>query len=488
MTLQERNDKGQYLSESEKVLLALQHPAVFLESITELDGAPTVLEPYQIRFLNDMSPFRWVSKSRQIGFSTILAGEVTVKAITNTGYKANIISINREEASDKIDIARNFYHSLPDGLADIGLKPPLWNDSAHEIAFHRPPDTSQIISQPASAAVRGGKKDIYFDEFAHIRDARKLYLAAIPAITRGDGRISIISTPLGQSGMFYDIGTDEMNYPEYSRHTVPWWECSIMVKPGMMEEALAMAAGMDTEARLKKYGTDKLISIFNSFGGDFIGFQTEYEAVFVDESTAYYPWSLIVDCVDDDKVPLWRDLPPNWEPDGHVSIGVDLAKTRDETVFTVVEFVTVGTEIQPFVRYVRTSQDDYADQLDELLSLAKRSKASRVSIDQTGVGAFFVEQAKRRANEVPGCVIEGIVFTNAKKERWATTFKGDLQLRKIHLPRKPELLRQIHGISRSKTEANFFKFSGKPHDDYFWSLMLGLYGEGRVPARISVLG
>lgn len=260
-----------------------------------------------------------------------------------------------------------------------------------------------------------------------------------------------------------------------------------MVRPGWIEEAMALASTLDTEERIRRYGTDKLLSIFRGFGGDLIGFQTEYEATFVDESTAYYPWSLIVDNIDDDGCPIWKDLPPGWEPTGHVAIGVDLAKSRDETVFTVIEFIDRGGELHPHVRYVRATQDDYRDQLNDLLVLARRAKASRVSIDQTGVGQFFVEQAKLRAKEVPGCTIEGVVFTNPKKEKWATTFKGDLQLRKVHLPRLPALTRQIHGIQRTKTEANFYKFAGQ-HDDYFWSLMLGLYGEGRVPARITVLG
>ena len=256
-----------------------------------MDGQPFHLEPYQIRYLNDSSFFRIINKSRQIGFSTILSGEVTHAAAVRNAYKANIVSINQKEAADKIEIARNLYHSIPDSFKDHEpiLKPVLWTDSDTELSFHRPPHTSSIISQPASAAVRGGRKDIYFDEFAHIRDAVKLYRAATPAITRGNSRLTIISTPLGQSGLFYDIMTDEKSYPQYSRHAVPWWECSAMVKPGLYDESLALAAAVEgSEERVLKYGTDKLHVIYEGFGGDLIGFQTEYEASFADEATAYF--------------------------------------------------------------------------------------------------------------------------------------------------------------------------------------------------------
>lgn len=398
-------------------------------------------------------------------------------------YKANIVSINQKEAADKITIAGNLYHSIPDEFTETDpvLKPVLWTNSNDEISFHRPPITSSIISQPASAAVRGGRKDIYFDEFAHIRDAVKLYRAAMPAITRGDSRLTIISTPLGQSGLFYDIASNVQAYPEYSRHAVPWWECSAMVKPELYEEALALASAVEgSEERVLKYGTDKLHIIYNGFGGDLIGFQTEYEATFADEATAYFTWDLIVNCTDN-ELPVLREWNSGYEAQGYISIGVDLAKERDQTVFTVVEHNEDGTKK---VLFTRATQEDYSDQFEYLTNLVKATKASRVTIDQTGVGQKFVEDAKRL---ISGTNIEGVVFTNAKKERWATTFKGAMQTGSVSWPNIQDLRRQIHDIKRTKTEANFYKFAGKA-DDYFWSLMLALYGEGRVPARMSFVG
>jgi phage FluMu gp28-like protein len=456
-----------------------------LETLTELDGGPFRLEPYQIRYLNDQSFFRIVNKSRQIGFSTILSGEVVHAASVRQAYRANIISINQKEASDKIEIARNLYHSIPDDFKESKpqLKPVLWTDADTEISFHRPPSTSVIISQPASSAVRGGRKDVYFDEFAHIRDANKLYRAAMPAITRGNSRLTIISTPLGQSGLFYDIFSNEQAYPEYSRHAVPWWECSAMVKPELYEEALALAAEVEgSEERVLKYGTDKLRIIFNGFGGDLIGFQTEYEASFADEATAYFTWDLIVNCTDNDAQ-IWKEWRPSYDAAGYLSIGVDLAKERDQTVFTVVEH----NDDQKKVLFTRATQEPYNEQFAYLQNLIAAVKPNRVSIDQTGVGATFVEDAKRL---IPHANIEGIVFTNAKKERWATQFKGDMQVGRVSWPNIGDLRRQIHGIRRTKTEANFYKFAaeGSGHDDYFWSLMLAMYGEGRVAPRISFVG
>lgn len=430
-----------------------------------------------------------VNKSRQIGFSTIIAAEALHAAATRAAYKANFVSINQTEAADKIQIARTFYHSIPEELrkSEPQLKPTLWADSEMELSFHLPPNVSELISQPASSAIRGGKKDIYFDEFAHVRDAKKLYQAALPAITRGEGRITVVSTPLGQSGLFYDICAKPDDYPEYSRHAIPWWECGVMcASPEHQAEALAEWTRFDTKTRVDKWGSAKIKMIFSSFGTDIQGFATEYEATFVDELASYLPWSLIVDAVADDEFKPFSQgthLPIGWEPEGDVSIGVDLAKERDESVFTVVE--TVG-EDDPhrYVRYVYATQASYEEQWRTLEKLIARVKARRVTIDQTGVGNVFIERA--RESRFSG-VIEGVVFTNKNKEEWATSLKGDLQLGSLHLPRHSELMRQMHNIQRVKTEAGFYRFTGKPRDDYFWSLCLALYGEGRTPVRISFL-
>lgn len=380
------------------------------------------------------------------------------------------------------------YHSIPESLEGTIFKPPLYIDSADKIALHSPPHVSTIHSQPASAAVRGGSKDIYFDEAAHIRDFPKLYQAALPAISRGNKRMTIISTPLGQSGLFYDIISDTDAYPEYSRHNVPWWEYSGFVKEGAYADALAECPTLDTLQRLQLYANPKIMSIFKGFGNDTQAFQTEYEATFVDELSAYYPWSLIIEATDD-NLPVWHSVPNFWEPEGHVSIGVDLAKAKDESVFTVVETLNHGTEEDPeyhhYVRYVRNTQEDYETQWNDIKNLVRRTKATRVTIDQTGLGQVFVEQAKSD-HEVTSGVVEGSVFTNSKKERWATSLKGAMQAGTVHWPRIPDLMRQVHGIQRKKSEAGFYKFAGK-NDDYFWSLCLAIYGEGRTPPRISAL-
>jgi phage FluMu gp28-like protein len=451
-------------------MLALfkEYPALFLEALTETRGSPTRLEPYQVNFLNDRSKFRAVAKSRQIGYSWIISGEGLHRILVSSGKKVNYVSINQKEASDKINYAKQFYHTIPE---ESGFKAPIYTSAEFEFSVHNHPDTSYLVSQPASAAIRGGEKDIYFDEFAFVRDAKKLYDAALPATTRGNSRMTVVSTPLGQSGLFFDIVNDRQSYPDYSVHIVPWWECTIMSRD--VAESTALAPDYDTDQRVQRWGTDSIRSIYLNMGLD--AFQQEYECNFADEAVNYYPWGTIIGCVDDS---LNQGLLP---PGLAYSVGIDLAKKIDKTVITIASH-DEETGVSTIHKTIET-RDSYENQAQNIEELIKRLKPARVTVDATGVGEVIAERLQSKF----GGIIEGVTFDVHNKQKWATSFKGDLQTQKVRFPRKRELLKEIHNIERTKSEAGNYLFKARSgeHDDYFWSAMLALYGRGRVPPSIS---
>ena len=420
--------------------------------------------------------------------------ETTHRSNVARNYNANIVSTGEEEAKEKLRVGDQLWSSIPVEFEELGLKPIRWRNAEDALAFHEPPYTSTIMSKPGTSAVRGGRKDMYYDEAAFIKEFPKLWQAGLPAITRGEGKVTVVSTPMGESGLYYELWKDG----RFSKHTVPWWESRFMVKGAesaefpydVVAEAVEFAPQMDTEERLRRFGSPKLIDIFEvGLRGDLVAFKTEYECTFVDESDAFFPWDLI-NKNKDTELPVWKRWYDSYEPKGEISIGVDLAKKRDETVMTVVEHV--GEE--KFIRYIHATQDDYEVQFEQLKDLVRRTRARRVTIDESGVGEPFMEKARAGRLETSGNV-EGVVFTQANKEKWATTFKGDLQsnieggTQKIHLPAHKELLEQIHGVKRTRTENGFFKFAAEKdkRDDYFWSLMLALYGVGRVPVSFRRL-
>lgn len=391
-----------------------------------------------------------------------------------------------------MNIAGMLWASIPDQFRETGLKPIKYQDSKEKLAFHMPPRVSTIVSKPGTSAIRGGKKDMYYDEAAFIAEFPSLYQAGLPAITRGQGRVTVVSTPYGESGLYYEL----WNESKWSHHKVPWWESRFMVRGGInpdgspnyepVYEATALAPDMDTQTRIDRFASDKLKEIWETgVRKDIIVFQTEYECMFVDEAEAYYPYDLIMSCKDE-TLRIFRNWPQGYEAKGDITIGVDLAKERDSTVFTVVDHYERDGMMHHEVVYLYVTQEDYADQFVMLRNLVQASQARRVSIDATGPGQIFYERAAREGfgREVK---LEGINFTNKKKEEWATEFKGDLQLRTVSYPNHSELINQIHGIKRTKTPTSLFRFAGDK-DDYFWSLMLGVYGEGTRPVRFYKIG
>lgn len=405
-------------------------------------------------------------------------------ACTTSSYESNIISVNQEEASSKLRTAAALWASIPNELEPYGYKPVKFRDAEDALAFHMPPDTSTIISKPGTHAVRGGAKSIYFDEAAFIEKFERLYQAGAPAALRGENRVTVISTPLGESGLYHEIITNRERFPDYTIHTFPWWESRYMVREGALADAIALAPTMGTEARVLQFGNPKLIGLFRN-SPDAQTFMTEMECVFVDETEAFFPWELVTKAKAEE---LKNTLEFQKDAQSEISIGVDLAKKRDQTVFTVIEHFNNVPEGHPVweVRYVEQTQASYEDQFKRLREIVAKTGAKRVSIDETGVGAIFVERAKREGLG-RGSQVEGIVFTHDLKEKWATKFKADLQRERGRYPAHTELMRQVHGIRRKKSETGFYRFSGDP-DDIFWSLQLGIYGRGVNPVKFYALG
>jgi hypothetical protein len=85
----------------------------FLCGLASFDDEPLVLEPYQIAFLQNRSRFRWVTKSRQVGFSFLFALEALARCHLREKHTAVFVSYNLDDAKEKILVARQVHEELP---------------------------------------------------------------------------------------------------------------------------------------------------------------------------------------------------------------------------------------------------------------------------------------------------------------------------------------------------------------------------------------
>ena len=84
----------------------LSTEAGFIGGICRFDDEPIVLEPYQLAFLQNTSRFRWVTKSRQVGYSFIVALEALARCHLRDGHTSVFVSFNQDDAKEKILVAR----------------------------------------------------------------------------------------------------------------------------------------------------------------------------------------------------------------------------------------------------------------------------------------------------------------------------------------------------------------------------------------------
>src|SRR5262245_21116406 len=113
------------------------------------EGEPIVLEPFQTAFLQNRSKFRWVTKSRQVGYSFICALEALARCHLRDGYTAIFVSYNFADSVEKVRIARAAYEEMP-----VAYRKPLASDAKTELAFEsnsRGHPVSRIISMPSKA-------------------------------------------------------------------------------------------------------------------------------------------------------------------------------------------------------------------------------------------------------------------------------------------------------------------------------------------------
>jgi phage FluMu gp28-like protein len=251
----------------------LQTEVGFITGLCRYADAPIVLEPFQIAFLRNTSPFRWVTKSRQVGLSFVMALEALARCHLQDNHCAVFISYAQEEAKEKVLLARQVYEDLP-----LEYQKRLVTDAKTELAFEssgKSKRLSRIVSVP-SKAPRGKHGSVYMDEIAHYVADREVYSGSTALVLRAQGQLTGCSTPLGRRGVFWEIATEELRkYPQYARQWVPWWLSSSFSLDA--RAAAALAASLPTEERVARFGKPPLLQQFDSLPLE--DFQQEFECV-----------------------------------------------------------------------------------------------------------------------------------------------------------------------------------------------------------------
>jgi len=434
-------------------------------------------ERFQVAHLNDDSTFRIENKSRQIAWSWLIAAEATAEAILDK-QSSIFVSISLDEAKEKIRYARTVFENLE----GVHL-PKIVSDNQLLLEFD---NGARLISHSSKAPRGKARFNVYLDEFAHVQRDRQIYTGTLPIISKG-GRLRIGSSPMGASGVFWEIDTQSMRaYPGYTRRRTPWWEVEAFCLN--VNEAKNLAPAMLTSERVEMFGNDRIKAIYANMPLE--DFQQEYEAEYVDETTAWITWEEIKQNQDADLLcgigaGRGNDLSrinaaiaslKQWLAEKKVetafSGGMDIGRTRNTSELYLVGEST--TKTYPLRLALTMDNTEFNDQESVIMSVMANLPVKKLLIDQTGIGRNLAENASKKFPTK----VEGVDFTNATKALWAGNTKMVMQQRKAPIPIDRELAYQIHSIKKLITPSKNVVFdterNEKHHADKFWALALAI--------------
>ncbi len=444
---------------------------------TDVDDAKW--EPFQRQFLNDENPLAVYNKSRQIAWSWTAAGKSLYRA-SQLGRKSLFLSINLNEAKQKLTYSREIMRAL---LPQANL-PKIEVDNATEIAFA---NGGRIVSLPSKPPRGYPKYDIYADEFAHVGDDQNIYKGMLPVISKG-GNLAMGSSPMGASGVFYDIfSQDRQPYPGYHRVSIPWW--SVYAFCNDVPTAIVEAPKLTTAQRVERFGRDRIQLIYSSMLLE--DFQQEYECLFVDEVTAWITWDEIKRAQRPDPFfciisrnegndisdalrsigNLQRELGKKAEK--IFALGMDVGRTNNAT-----EIFLIGvSESSDYTLRLAITLNNTSFELQEevLRKIMRFIPLVGGLIDKNGIGMQLAEKMETGWPQL----MQGAQFSQPSKVMWATNAKMVFQKGLVRLPTEREIGNQIHSIKRIVTASNNVVYdtarNEKHHADKWWALALALY-------------
>lgn len=446
-------------------------------------------ESHQEQFLNNETRFGVDIKSRQIAWSFTAALDAVVDGILNPGTPHVFVSINLEEAKEKIRYAQSII-----GAIDQPARPQLVAESQTALEFE---NGSRLISHPCRPPRGKARTRLYLDEMGHYKLGldREIYTAALPATIKGDGYIRIGSSPIGASGLFWEIATETLRkWPGFNGHRrfIPWWSVAALCKD--VKAAKLVAPQMLTEERVYKLGTPAIIEIFeNMFLEDF---QQEYECAWVDESVAWITWDVIKknqEVFDGHwwhaksvaeaiaAIPQIKEAMRRGQIENVLAGGLDVGRKHDLT-----ELILVGkgkSDRLPIRFSVSLDRVEYDDQEDCFKQILNELPITLLLIDRNGIGAQLAENLERTGRA------KGVDYTNATKELWAVEARIQAGRTNTPLPLDRDIAYQIHSIKKSITAAKNNRFDNdrneKHHADKFWAWATGIWAAKGKKAQVK---
>ena len=435
------------------------------------------LLPYQARWTRDKAGLKVIEKSRRIGISWAEAYDAVMHAGGTPGGNVYYQAYNQEMTRGFIEDCAGWVKPLNFGAEAIGETLIEDGDKAVK-AFRVVMDSGREIvamtSAPRAFRSKGRPGDLAIvDEAAFVDDLGEV-LKAVLAFRVWGGRAHIISTHNGEASAFAALCRDVRDEVQPgSLHRVTLADalaeglyrriCEIAGRTWSPEAEAEWQAGLRAE-----YGVH---------AGE------ELDCEPAAGAGAWLAWDVIralEDAAAGDPAAF---------AGGVTYIGVDVARRRDLWVAVAIE--RVGDVL--WLRELVVRQGiPFREQRAIVRALAERFRASRIAVDQTGMGEAVVEQLEEDHGTTR---VEGVLMTAPRRLDVATALREAAEDRRLRIPPDDALRRDLHSV---RTEAGP---TGAPrlladrgdtdgHADRFWAIALACAAaaSGRGPIEGASVG
>lgn len=254
-----------------------------------------------------------------------------------------------------------------------------------------------------------------------------------PMLSDTNGRAIMVSTPRGMNWFhaLHQRGYDP-EYPDYESFTFPT-SSNPYILPEEIEE------------------------VRRSLPEDV--FKQEYLAEFLEDGGSVF--KKVDQCI--------QGTHEEPQPDKHFVIGFDVAKHHDHSAAIVINNATGHV-----VHLDRFSRMDYNLQIKRVERLAKKYNNAKIYVDSTGVGDPIYEELKKKT----GLPVEGIVFSNKKKQQLIEHLAVRLERKEVTFPNIPVLVNELKAYQYEITPSGNMKYGNPPggHDDTVIALALAVWG------------
>lgn len=326
-----------------------QKNPIKLDHITAEDK--TVLDPWQEEVLEVKGNVA-LRAGRQVGKSTIISKKARDFALTHPKTNVLVIAATQRQSSYIFEKIRGELESLSVNV--FAEKP-----TQTKIILK---NGSKIYSFPTGRTgylIRGLTIDLLIaDEAAFIPEL--VWLSVIPMIAvsqkaRGFGWVWLLSTPLGDSGFFYE----SFKNPTYKTWHINSEDCERIPKDLLKME----------RARLSRQE-----------------YMQEWQGEFISEISKFFPTETIQECLREKM-----DLTIN--KNSKYFLGVDVARYGgDENAFVVAELTYSGK--MRIVHASTTERKALTHTRDQVKILEDKYKFNRIFIDDGGVGGGLTDMLK----------------------------------------------------------------------------------------------